>query len=224
MSILSRITHCKCFVLDKRIEYWPEIETAWAKKGIKVDRVLMGDGSLSEKYDYIDTNELPPVYINSLHSLTWKNCPAAYNFYKVQRQVLQEFVDNNGEYLLHLEDDHEICSDFDSILVDTEPFLDKLEINILSFGSFHYPGSNLETSHPNILRLCGSGGLHSAILSREVCVDLLNAGPTGPMDYQLGLNHHRYKAYCFYPAIVLQKSGYSYVERVEQVKPSRWTK
>ena len=133
--ILNDIKQAICITFDKRIQEFPRIQSEWANFGITVERFLCGDGSLNEKYNYVDTNDLPPIYSDGIQYTTWYKRPNAYNVWKCHQQILNEFVHNHYRgYILLLEDDAEMQTDFGIILNYIEHYLHKYPPHILNFG------------------------------------------------------------------------------------------
>src|SRR5690349_7310722 len=88
MSIISSIECTKVLCLDKRIEWYQELEKQLKAVGIKPQMFLAGDGYTAKnsgywhkKYDFQDLSEKyrPPILPGSITYATWFNRVNAYN-------------------------------------------------------------------------------------------------------------------------------------------------
>lgn len=228
MKILDQIDQAVCLTLDKRIKELDRIQSEWKQLDVDVNPYIVGDGVRlsSKRYDYYDSNTKPPMLPGSTTYPTWWTEPYnAYNCWQAHKHILQRFLDSNDKHILLLEDDSEMLPDFREILDKCSGFLSTIRWDMLYFGAFHRSGSWSKTQNENILRVHGSGGFHSVIITRPVAERLIELGPLGPMDETTHKYLHGcFNAYSIYPDVVVQKDGHSFIEGVTQKKPDRWVR
>lgn len=222
--MLINIKEAICLVLDKRINEFERINKEWHSLGINVKRFLMGDGSLNEKYDFIDEHDLPPIYNGTISYPTWINNAGPYNFWKAQKQVINDFCTKyDSGYLLLLEDDSFIESDFIEIYESARNFLENKDVQMLYFGAYHQPQSWSYTDNKNVIRVHGSGGFHAVALHRRICSEILKLHPLGPLDWMVRELQSKNRCYAIYPSICSQiDNNFSYIEKTTLQKPSRF--
>lgn len=218
MSILAKIDKAICLTLDKRYEMALELQAQFKPKGIDVELFIAGGGAKPLKYDFIDSDEIPPRDRNySIDYPTWYARPNAFNAWKCHREI---FLRAKGNLLL-LEDDSVLSDDFDEILANTNEFLSVNPWDMVYFGCYQ-DGKSTKTSHPNVLKLGGAGGFHGVLMNQKIIKNLLNWPPYGPYDWITGTYLHQYyNCYAIYPCIINQRSGFSFVENCNLEKPPR---
>lgn len=227
MNYLNKVFNCHnayCLILDKRIEFWSNLQDSFNQKGINLQKFLVGDGALNEEYSHIDINENPYVYHNSIDYMTWYT-PPPYNAFLSHKKIIKKSLEEGQDHVLIVEDDVFIENDFDEMLWKVEPFFHDNKWDAVYFGGYHRNGSWNLTPNDSVIKLNGSGGWHGVLLTKPIMEELVNAIPIGPYDWQMGkFYHNRYDCYAIYPSIISQKSGFSYVENSNLDKPSRFTR
>jgi hypothetical protein len=217
------IKQAVCLTLDKRIDQFERIKSEWKSLGVNVTRFLMGDGTLNETYDYIDKKETPPIFNGTTSYPTWVNNSGPFDFWKAQIQVITNFcrIYDSG-YLLLLEDDIFIESDFLEIYQSCIDFIQQKDVHMLYFGAYHEPHSWSYTNNKHIIRVNGSGGFHAVALHRRICSEILKFHPLGPLDWMVRELHSKNICYAIYPSICSQiDNNYSYIEQAILKKPKR---
>lgn len=212
-----------CLLLDKRADFWPELNRSFSNVGITLNKFLVGDGKLfpREEYNHIDIEELPPIYPTTNMYPSWTNKPNAYNAFLSHRKILEYAYVKNLNNIMIVEDDVKIEDDFTEILSKATDFLDTHNVDMLYLGAFHH--NNTELVSNNVLKLKQSGGFHAVIISKKIIKLLLSFLPLGPYDWLAEQYiQEKYDCYAIYPSIVSQKDGYSFVESSNLTKPSRY--
>lgn len=225
MNLIKKIDAAYCVILDKRIDFWPELKREFNKKGIDLQKFVVGDGkTLSEKeYDYIDVNYNPTLYSVTNFYPSWVNKPNAYNAFLSHRKIIDMCYIQNKNNVLIIEDDVFIESDFDEIMKNIDGYFDSHDFDMIQFGGYH-AGKTKEIL-PNLLKTTDTGGWHGVLINRSLFRILLSFLPVGPFDWICGQYlQQKYDCYCIYPSIISQKDGYSYVESSQLSKPSRYQK
>jgi len=212
-------------VLDKRIGQWFSLRKEIQKLGFNAIPFICGDGQTLDNdiYNYVDKVTLPPIYPNSIQYLTWYNRPAPFNAWQCHKQMLNNFINNFDDgYLWLLEDDAKIEEDFHEILIKCEDDINIAMPDMLYLGAYHREGSWKPTGNNNLLKLDGSGGWHSVIISHKVAQMLSKCLPTGPFDWISADLHKHLNCMAVYPSIVSQSDGISFIEGHHLSKPSRY--
>lgn len=213
----------KCLVLDKRYDDWLVLNEQLKKNGIdNAVPFIAGRGEYDLPYSMIDKEELPPLFYNSTTYPTWRNRPNAYSAWKCHKKMIE---DSAGNDLLLLEDDAVLCDDFDELLEKSLSYLSetKLGWDMLYLG-WYSNGHLIDTKHENVKRMVGGAGFHGVVL-RGFATELLSkCYPTAPFDEIAGRLQKDgvLRAYAVYPSIIVQKSGFSYVEGSNLEKPERY--
>lgn len=222
--ITQTIKNSRALVLDKRLQDWPAIKSQFMDYGLSVRLFLAGGSEPYPKdtYDHIDINELPPIYSNSIDYPTWFLRPNAYNAWLSHKKILEQTLNEGFDHVLIIEDDSFIENDFKEVLTKVTPFFEQNKYDMVYFGGYHYNGSWEHTSNENVIKLRGSGGWHGVLITKPVIELLLTFKPIGPYDWICGKYiHHVFDCYAIYPSIISQKSGFSFVEGHDLVKPAR---
>lgn len=208
--------------LDERIANYEKINNI-----VEHEKFIAGKGVLlpKEEYDHIDTNDPPPIYLNSIQYATWFSRNSAYNAWLCHRKIFRKFYEDpdKPKTLLLFEDDIFFHSDWLAVLnLDTvSPILKNKEWDMFYFGCYH--NKKQEIINSNIFKLRGAGGFHAVGMTRDIVGELLEFPPIGPYDYIAGRYlHPKYNCYSVYPSVIDQVSGYSYVEGHNLEKPDRW--
>lgn len=219
MSILNSINRVICLTLDKRIEIATELKEQCASKCLDVELFIAGGGAKPVKYDYIDSDDLPPRTPYTTTYPTWLNRPNAFNAWQCHREIFKRC--KKGENLLLLEDDSELSDDFNELIEKTNPFFTKNKWDMIYLGCYHF--NSKRTDDENVMRMNGGGGFHGVIIKANIIENLLRWDPIGPYDWITGQYLHQYHpCYAIYPSIINQRSGFSYVEGSNLDKPDRY--
>jgi hypothetical protein len=151
MSILNKIDKVVCLTLDKRYEMALELKEQIKSIGLDMQTFIVGVGNRSLKYDYIDSDELPPMHeAYSTTYPTWSARPNAYNAWKCHREIFLKCKPT--ENLLLLEDDSQLSDDFMEMVAKVDPFFESNPWDMIYFGCYHH--MSLDTHDPNIKRIC----------------------------------------------------------------------
>lgn len=209
-------------MLDKRYDKWLNIQTSAKSKDIDIIPFFAGDGKILQHYDYIDSDELPPITNETTAYPTWRNKTNAFNAWKSHKEIFNKFLETKKDFLWLFEDDVVFTDDYDSILEECESFINNCHFDMLYFG-WYSNGNLFEIGHKYIKRMIGGGGFHSVVISKDVINYLVKIEPIAPFDETCGKKVHNL-SYCYaiYPSIVLQEDGYSYVEDSVLNKPERY--
>jgi hypothetical protein len=91
MPKLEFIDRAFCVLLDKRVGFWPELESSFSRVGITLEKFLVGDGKLlpEDEYHHIDLQQTPPIYSNTNMYPSWINKPNAFNAFLSHRKILE---------------------------------------------------------------------------------------------------------------------------------------
>lgn len=217
----------KCLVLDKRYNDWLGLQKQCNEAGFYPVPFVCGDGSNKNlSYNRIDDNELPPRFTHSTTYPTWWARPNAYNAWKAHRAMMEDSVKHNRDLLI-LEDDAELSSDFNEIFNSkpVQEFYDSNYWDMLYLG-WYSNGHLSNTWYDFVYRMNGGAGFHGVILKLDFMKDLIKTNPIGPFDETCGRlqKNNVINAFAIYPAIINQKSGFSYVENSNLEKPDRYHK
>lgn len=224
MKSLLKIDIITCLLLDKRLDLWDGVRKSISGTfGIEPKPFLVGDGKLSVHmpYSHIDVEKIPTRLPQSTNYPTWytKNC---YNAYLSHKKILEQIYQSGEEILLLIEDDIIVEDDFVDIWNNSSDFFQNNKWDMLYFGCYHSPRDINVT--PNVYKLNGAGGWHGVLMQRHMIPEILKYGSIGPMDEICGrFIHPKFNCYGIYPSIISQQSGYSFVERQNLIKPSRYS-
>lgn len=207
--------------LDERVSNYDQIN-----KIIPHEKFVGGKGNLLpiEEYNHIDTEDLPPVYLNSTNYPTWHNRNSAYNAWLCHQKIFRKFYDDPSkpQTLMLLEDDIEFMEGYENILPLIEETVKSYDWDMFYFGCYQN-GKSEPTKNPNIRIMHGGGGLHACAMKRHIVEELLSYVAIGPYDEISGRYlHQKYKCLAVFPTIINQVSGFSYVEGHHLTKPSFW--
>lgn len=203
-----------CLYLDKRYdrhEYISQYVDHYA--------YIAGDGTHEDlKYNRIDTEDLPPIFKQSTQYPTWREKPHAFNAWMCHNAILNDALDNGYNRILLLEDDVEFAEDLDEAL---DNFENSYPWDMFYFGCFHDKSYSGPTK--GVRQVFGAGGFHGVALTRKVIELLCLMPPIGPYDWICGKYlHNSHRCFASHPMVINQMDGYSYVERQELSKPSRF--
>ena len=212
-KILEKVTQAVCLVIDQRADIALNLIESYNNVGIKVIPFLAGNGRVFKKYNYIDTNEISPYALYNDRDINTRI--RAYNCWKCHRLIFLNFVQQykNDDYLLLIEDDAILTSDFTDILDNIEGYFQYNTFDMLYFGSHFSSDSFKKTYHPNLLRLYNGGGFHSVMISYKIVKELLSFEPTCPYD-NIAAKYIQQKDICYtiFPACVTQDKYESLLE------------
>lgn len=225
MEILNEIDAVTCLVLDKRYEQWLELKNQCEKLLFKPKGFIVGDGSNDQlTYDRVDEKELPLRYVDSISYPSWYSRPNAYNAWKSHRAIFEQAVSDNRRNLLLLEDDAYIEDDIVTVLEQADPFFRENNWDMIYFGCYSN-GHISSTTNPVVYRAFGAGGFHGVLIKHHIMKKLLAFGPIGPYDWIAGQHlHQHYHCYAIHPCVIMQRSGFSFVEGGNLGKPDRYVK
>lgn len=224
-TIVDSIDIAYCVILDKRIDFWPDLQKSFADKGIDLKKFVVGDGkTLPEKeYSLIDIPEKPPLYNVTNFYPSWVTKTNAYNAFLSHRKIIDTCFLRRNKNVLIIEDDVFIENDFNEIINNIGDYFENNQFDLIQFGAYH--SGKTQEILPNLLKTSDSGGWHGVLINNSIFRHLLSFLPVGPFDWICGQYiQNNYNCYSIYPSIISQKNGYSYVEGSELDKPSRYQK
>lgn len=220
-NILENIT-AFCVLLDKRIEFWPELESQFKSVGINLKGLLVGKEKINHEYFHHDVNEKPPIYDTTNQYPSWVNGTNAFNAWISHKKILRFAYHANLDKVMIIEDDVKIEPDFNEIMEDVNRFFDNRSFDILQFGGYHHNNTTKVSEH--VVKTKASGGWHGVIISKSVIPLLLSFEPIGPFDWICEqFIQPKYDCYCIHPGIINQKDGFSFVENSNLTKPDRYS-
>lgn len=232
MSIINEVECTKVLVLDKRLEWYSQIEKQLKAVGLKPDMFLAGDGYTAKDSDYwfkqydfqdLGTKYKPPLLPGSIQYATWFNRVNAYNAFYCHNLMMRRALDEGHNNLMIIEDDIMVEEDFLEIVGKCEDFFANNEWDMIYFGAYHK--NTTEKITEEILKVKGSGGWHGVLMKKNIMEELVpySQNPIGPYDWICGQHiHQKYNCYAIYPSVISQRSCYSHVEGHHLDKPSRY--
>lgn len=221
MGLISNIELTKVLLLDKRYHFWPDILSQCQNVDINPEPFMVGRGH-NFKYDYEDTDELPPQLPASTSYPSWWK-PQTYNAWKSHRKIFEEAQSRNVNNLLLMEDDAIIEPDFATIIAEAEPFFLMNNWDMIYFGCYAQQYNYTHTENKHVVRVYGCGGFHGVLMKWKIIKELLRFDPISPYDeITHKYLHNIFDCYAIRPCVISQRDNiFSEVEGTVLNKPSR---
>jgi len=199
-----------CLNIDKRWAHREPLAAEAAKRNLKVEFFLAGDGKTlpPENYDHLDIE--PPAMRFGYPA--WVKRPNSYNAFLCFRKIITQAQHDKCESLLLLEDDATFCPEFD-------PIFPLAQAQLPADWDLFYLGANHAFARPipfsdNLLRLTG-GSLcfHAVALRHTIFQRILDLPMYGPIDDMVAKRLQAHvNTYACWPNIIWPMAGFSYCE------------
>lgn len=129
--------------------------------------------------------------------------------------IMKDIKKNNYERILILEDDFELCPDFENLF---DGYMSQLpdDWQWLYYGGSHFEDPEKVTE--NMYRVNKTFTTHAYAIKREVVDDLLNvleSNLTGSVDSVLSTLQKKLETYVTIPHLMYQRVGYSDIQNAE---------
>ena len=181
-----------CLNLNRRPDRWEECKKQFKKYNIKVERFEATDGNQLPKLPEMTSGE-----VGIIHSYI---------------RILQDAIKNKYKSILIYEDDIELVDNFTETF---ELYMRQVphDWEIINLGGFNNR-KRLNFVDKNIYKMEHTLTTHAIMFKNTVYSDILEmiSKYKHTLDVALSVNYYRYKSYGMYPAIVIQKRGYSDIQ------------
>jgi len=223
-----------CLCIDKRQEYWEDLENQCILKGIPFEKFVTGNGKIlpQHMYDYIDDPDpkIDTWTYGHPDNGTWVN---HYNAFISHQRIIQRAKDQRLENLLMLEDDAYFTDRYNFVLSSIDHHFEgnePLQWDMIYFGWWigHEDdewNQEIETTFTDkkftaLARVfTNTGGLHGVLINNTIYDLLLRLNPIAPIDMQLNTLYHQgprsIKSWVVIPKIIHDKGLFSECEQNE---------
>lgn len=165
-----------------------------------VEFFLNGRGELFPRKDYKQITSTAPA--------SWCDGIASYNHFRAFQTMIRQAKEAGDKSLLVLEDDVIFTDTFDEVVNSVNVPEDW---DMLYYGANHtdYTTHDIGT---NLLRCFGSTTTHCVAFKHTIFDAILSLPVDRTIDWNIGQRlHTHYNCYAIFPAVAIQKPGYSYL-------------
>lgn len=198
-----------CLSVDRRFRQETQrIQEMLWRHGVRSNQFrffIDGDGTMFHPRTYNQITPTPPE--------GWGHGKGAYAHFCAMKQVIREAKADHIENLLWVEDDCVFTDDFDDrVGAATEQLRQGgYEWDLLYYGANHSWATTYEVT-PNVLRCYGSLTTHCMGIPARTFDAILKLPAAHVIDKMIADSlHHRERCFAIWPAVAVQKPGYSYL-------------
>lgn len=205
-----------CLSLDKRKQYWTELQQQAQTVGMDLTPFIVGEGTILGHYDYVDDVNPDISRWGYGHQHLKKH---HYNAFIAHQKIVEIAKEQKLKCFLMLEDDAYFTNRFSSVYKELLKRYSVLDFDVLYLGWWIGEETdewNLKIEQEfninrtvGLLKVSRLGGLHGAIINESMYDYILALKPVNPIDSQLNLIHNQIKSYAMLPKIIHTRSLYS---------------